>query len=322
MEYRYKLDKSSKKFNCPNCGKKRFVRYIDNENDQYSSEEFGRCDREVKCGYHKYPEGETKFVKTIEKPSPLPYYIPLHQFKRTLSNFSQNNLYIFLQQIFGNEITREVFQEYKVGTSKKWGGATLFWQINYHGKVGQGKIMVFNKETGKRIKNPYPLISSVHALLKRQDQKPEYSLFGEHLLIKYPNKPIAIVESEKTAIIMSIIEQNYLWIASGGLSQLNDYRLRKLKNSKLVFYPDLGAYNAWNEKANLLNKRGFNIKVSNLLEVKSSSTDKEMGFDIADYYLKPYYKKANQTNEFKQLISNYPKINTLVNSLGLELITE
>jgi hypothetical protein len=57
--YRYTLEKGSKKYHCPDCGKKTFVRYIDTENDKYLSGEYGRCDREGKCGYFKLPPPET-----------------------------------------------------------------------------------------------------------------------------------------------------------------------------------------------------------------------------------------------------------------------
>ena len=34
-EFKYSLDKSSKKFICPSCGKRRFVRYINQITNEY-----------------------------------------------------------------------------------------------------------------------------------------------------------------------------------------------------------------------------------------------------------------------------------------------
>ena len=56
--YKYSLEIGSKKFFCPNCGEKKFVKYLDNETNNYLSEDLGRCDRETNCGYHKKPNNE------------------------------------------------------------------------------------------------------------------------------------------------------------------------------------------------------------------------------------------------------------------------
>ena len=44
--FKYKLDPSSKKFDCPACGQKRFVRYIDTTTRAYLHSSVGKCDRE------------------------------------------------------------------------------------------------------------------------------------------------------------------------------------------------------------------------------------------------------------------------------------
>ncbi len=53
--FKYTLDKSSKKLVCPNCGKKRFVLYVDIDTGNYLTDDFGKCDREQNCNYHKAP---------------------------------------------------------------------------------------------------------------------------------------------------------------------------------------------------------------------------------------------------------------------------
>lgn len=58
-KHHYTLDKKPKKYTCPDCGKVRFVRYIDTITGEYLPADFGRCDRQDNCGYHKKPPLET-----------------------------------------------------------------------------------------------------------------------------------------------------------------------------------------------------------------------------------------------------------------------
>ena len=58
--YRYTLEKYrglSTRYTCPQCGRKHtFTRYIDTENNnQYISDNVGKCNRLDKCGYHYTP---------------------------------------------------------------------------------------------------------------------------------------------------------------------------------------------------------------------------------------------------------------------------
>jgi len=74
QEFKYSLDKSSKKNICPNCNKRTFVFYLDTEKGKYLPPEFGRCHREQNCIYHKAPpKGKRAYliqfttVKTIKQ---------------------------------------------------------------------------------------------------------------------------------------------------------------------------------------------------------------------------------------------------------------
>ena len=60
-DYRYQLEIYrcvSTRYTCPQCGRKyTFTRYIDTENNnQYISENVGKCNRLDKCGYHYTPK--------------------------------------------------------------------------------------------------------------------------------------------------------------------------------------------------------------------------------------------------------------------------
>ena len=62
--HRYILDKSSKKHLCPECNKRRLVRYVDTQSGNYLPDIYGRCARESKCSYHlnPYTEGYSKMM--------------------------------------------------------------------------------------------------------------------------------------------------------------------------------------------------------------------------------------------------------------------
>ena len=68
---------------------------------------------------------------------------------------------------------------------------------------------------------------------------------GEHLLTIYPTATVAIVESEKSAIIASFIMPELIWLATGGIQSLTIEKCRVLRGRNVILYPDLGAYDKW-----------------------------------------------------------------------------
>lgn len=207
---------------------------------------------------------------------PLPIsYIPNHIFKQSVSYSSANNFTQFIDSIFPNKQ-----HEYWLSTSKHWHGSVCFWYIDIEGKIRSGKIMQYNPYTGKRIKKPKPLVTWVHRVLNIKDFNLSVCLFGEYLLPVYPNKPVGIVESEKTAIIASMIYPDKVWLASGSLTYLNYERCKVLIGREVFLYPDSGAEDKWIEKANQLSELmpGTEFKVITL-------TAFEKGYDLCDYIL-------------------------------------
>ena len=63
--------------------------------------------------------------------------------------------------------------------------------------------MLYSPKTGKRSKEPYHAPNWVHKVLNLPEFSLQQCFFGEHLL-KGNTKPVAICESEKTAIIASV----------------------------------------------------------------------------------------------------------------------
>jgi hypothetical protein len=183
-------------------------------------------------------------------------------------------------------------RNYALGATKN--GSVIFWQIDIKGNVRTGKIMQYNPATGKRIRHKSGAINWVHNILKRRD--PNYTnfnldqcYFGEHLLKFYPNKPIAIVEAEKTAVIASMIYTNYIWLAAGNLNGLNIEKSRVFQNKNVVLYPDAGCFDKWEKKSIQIKSQIFcNIKTSSLTEKHATKDQTKAGYDIADYIIEGF----------------------------------
>ena len=93
-------------------------------------------------------------------------------------------------------------------------------------------------------------------------------LFGEHLLETHPNPPCeggdlapqcqrplphregwggspCLVESEKTALILSLVKPDAVWLATGGKANLKASMLAPLIGLEVAVYPDADALRDW-----------------------------------------------------------------------------
>lgn len=299
---------------CPACGDKHcFSLYVD-ENGDYINEAVGRCNHESSCGYHYTPKQffadnptarpnwkdnffripQPTIKSTIKKPI---YSILTEVVKRSVNPSIDSDFTIFLSSLIGRDNTLKIIKDYHLGVTKN--RDVIFYQIDKEGRCRTGKIMKYNRESGRRVKdeNVGGKITWVHSILKRSDNpklrlpdKWELTqcLFGEHLLKQYPFKNVAIVESEKTAVICSYFWSHYIWLATGGKSQLND-RLLVLKGRKIVAFPDVDGYQEWKEK--LSQVRGLDIMVSDILETSATAEDRINHVDIADLLIRQHRKE-------------------------------
>ena len=153
-QYKYQLDKSSKKFNCPKCGKKRFVKYVETETGHYAESQYGRCDRETNCGYSMYPNNNSILNYEYIAPEPLiPSYIEKEILQKTLTKYEINPLTTYLYSHYSEDEVNVTIDKYQVGTSNQFNNSTVFWQMDYTGNIRSGKIMAYDTSTGKRRKN-------------------------------------------------------------------------------------------------------------------------------------------------------------------------
>lgn len=194
----------------------------------------------------------------------------------------------FLATLFDPIILEGLIDEYRIGVTRE--RDVIFYQIDTQSRIRTGKVMKYDPETGHRIKdeNTKGRITWVHSLLKYSGQLPQewtltQCLFGEHLLPLFPEKPVALVESEKTAIICAGLIPKFIWLATGGKSQLNA-RLNVLKGRSITAFPDIDGYYTWCQKAAEFPELG--IKVADLLQKHGTEHDRADHIDIADWLIR------------------------------------
>ena len=183
---------------------------------------------------------------------------------------------------------------YHLGMSRD--GGVIFWQIGFLNEMYEGKIMYYRSDCHRDHDHlPTWVLSELHNFYLRDNPElifalqSTHCLFGMHLLDEPGRSPVAVVEAEKTAVIMSEIYTDFLWMAAGGMNELTPTKLFPLKGRKIILFPDTDeeglAYANWykicRESERFLEHP---IYLSSLLEQKASPDQKRRKIDILDYY--------------------------------------
>jgi len=281
--YRYNLTNKNKT-TCPACGHKRKLsRYYDNEENVLLSDEYGRCDREIKCGYHHYPKDNNVIVRTniVETKPTFHNVIPYRFLLKSLERQGEDKLSVYLYKHFDKDVVKGSLRKYKVGFSTKFDGdSTIFWQIAKDG-VRSGKIMQYTKFGKRKKSNGFSFTTWVHSEIYKENFELKQELFGLHL--SHRHKTIVVVESEKTALICDMFfnNKNYVFMACGQLRGLQPYKFSTFNNYKeIVLINDFGkAKDIWLADCTKIGKE--NVRVSNCID----NLGLKDGDDIADAIL-------------------------------------
>jgi len=255
--FKWELQKGSKHIACPSCGKKTFKPYVSAADGKTfaDAEKYGRCERINSCGYLAYPNpGGDDFYFTPPPPEPPlpPSFVPPEIVEKTFFEFRRNPFFLYMVKLFGSEKAYELQEMYNIGTAKN--GGTIFWQQDKDGNFRTGKVFYYDNKGKRRKDRP--------SWFLHRKIDPEFNLqqvlFGEHLT---PDaQRIALVESEKTAILMSAFHPSITWVAAGGAQMLNLDRLGRLPRLDEV-YPDAGQFDLWRQKTHLFEERSMNYRV-------------------------------------------------------------
>jgi hypothetical protein len=232
------------------------------------------------------------------QPAPRPVnYLPLDLVEQSRRQLAANHLWVFFAGQIGEAAANAIFEKYRVGTSKHWQGATAFWQIDDKGNARQCKVMLYKPDTGRRVKQDGQTYIAFMGkkILGNPDAVLQQCLFGSHLLPLYPLAPVAIVESEKTAMYCAHFRPDLVWLATGGkqgCKWTEKAVFEPLRGRAVVLFPDLMATKDWQDKARRIGEMiPCKIHVSTDLEARATDAEKAAGLDLMDYHLQ---QVANQ----------------------------
>ena len=217
-------------------------------------------------------------------------FIPMDLFAGSHSNYENNDLIKYCIEVFGEEEVVAMIEKYKVGTSSK--GHMVYWYLTQYNEVCTGKIMKYVPGKGSRDRESNWSIDWVHRYVEGMTKENVKDvLYGRHLVQPSYLKPgtlIKVVESEASAMIMSIFEPNDVWIATGGQSGLK-LDLFDFEGFHVVLYPDADATADWRDKMSSLQMYCPNLtfELNDLCEYynKKHPEFKDGKCDIKDIYM-------------------------------------
>ena len=240
--------------------------------------------------------GVLKHYKPIELPKLLPtiqHDFTFEDYLNTTNKKNQLGIYIksFRKETLENKVKGNKYdiRGVKSGYLKD---ATLLPYIDKNNKFQTAKIVKYNTKSGKRSKEKYSA-NWFHAYkpiketlgIEGNISKSHNCFFGEHL-IPHNNKPIVIVEGEKTAIILSDIYKNIVFVATGGLTQLERLDYSMMYGREVHLFPDNAAvewfeiakYRGWNA-SKVLEQKGV-VKGSDALDYFVSDIDNRIWLEL------------------------------------------
>lgn len=215
---------------------------------------------------------------TPPPPRPVPPPLPRLTFKRktvkdSMNGVEQTMLVRWLRSLPWNDEQQarltEVLRLYCVARCPHGPEWVTFWQISHDGVPLTAKYMRYHAD-GHRVKDRDELGNKVfatdweHAWRARMRQydpdkwdTSSRSLFGCHLLARYPQAEVNVVESEKTALIMATRYgrlDKQLWLACGGLRFLQLDMLQPLidQGRTVWLWPDKDGAGDWEKIADKL----------------------------------------------------------------------
>lgn len=237
--------------------------------------------------------------------------------ERMAQEVEQTNLFTYLCRLWDAAEVRRVMEAYKVGRGyyisapNSRYNSTADYLISEKPRRLQNSINCNSFPSIDTAGNchavkiiPYPTTDH-HRLTQEQPDRPAMdwikpeqnagAYFGTHLLPLRPAAPVAVVESEKSAIIGTLFAPAYVWIATQGKGNFEPKHPSQaaLRGRELHIFPDADGLQAWGEIAAQLRAQGcrviFRDEVIKLLPAESKA-------DIADVIIWEMERRENDGN--------------------------
>ena len=190
---------------------------------------------------------------------------------------------------------------YRLGRSKD--DAVIYWQIDQLGQIHDGKLMWYGPDCHRlkhRNASWVMFMLKQHFGIPQDAYQPSHVFFGTHLLSAVSArhkksvcpKTVCIVEAEKSAVILSELYPQYIWLAAGGMHELQVSKFLSLRHHRVILFPDTDpeghAFRVWYDAAQQVMRSFFwprdnPIYVSPVLELHATEGQKARKIDLIDY---------------------------------------
>ena len=166
-------------------------------------------------------------------------------------------------------------ERFHLGRSKS--GKTIYWMIDDLGICHDGRIG--NSWVTTMLKARYPDCASYITA--------DHCLFGLHQISE--EGPIGIVESERSAVLLSELCPELLWLAYSYGANCTVDKFEPLQNRKVTIFPraspDNAEYYAFLELADQIKRtyKSIDISVSSFLDTHTTPSQKSHNIDLVDF---------------------------------------
>ena len=136
------------------------------------------------------------------------------------------------------------------------------------------------------------LLKQRHPILESWSVK--HCLFGLHLLydiyLGIDERLVCIVESEASAVVLSELLPENIWMAYGTNAHLLIEQMAPLKGRTVIFFPNtdpaMSNYDSFQEFANIVRRSyDIDIQIDTTLEDHATAAQKERNIDLLDFLL-------------------------------------